>query len=293
MFVSRSPITLVIHLLLQSLQYSHNMLTSTLLSALATAATASAAKTYLAYAWNETAPEIHGKAVQARNGYFYLGGQAFPVCADDDFDCAAQNKTLITGPLPSKYSTNYDGFFMDITDSEVQEIVTSPNTGGLLYTMPKTELAILDYKTRETINTPFSIDLDDYSNQTVLRFNGNDFVSCPSLQLDWGNQPYTVKAASYGDIVYTEDGKGLVCTPFKMRLVETDLPAPVYYKNPCTSAQGSVSGQEGQILCPDSMIDECWDGCTDAEKADWTVKVVSGEQCQCKFNPEKATGYGA
>ena len=129
------------------------MLTSTLLSALATAATASAAKTYLAYAWNETAPEIHGKAVQARNGYFYLGGQAFPVCADDDFDCAAQNKTLITGPLPSKYSTNYDGFFMDITDSEVQEIVTSPNTGGLLYTMPKTELAILDYKTRETIWT--------------------------------------------------------------------------------------------------------------------------------------------
>lgn len=249
------------------------MLTSTLLSALAAAATASAAKTYLAYAWNDTAPEIHGMAVQARNGYFYLGGQTYPVCADDDFDCAVQNKTILKGPTTSKYSNNNDGFFMDILDSQPQEVVTLPRTGEVVYTLPKTELAHEETVTSGSINTPFSVDHDDFSDQTVLRFNGNDWVSCPTHQqyADYGYQPYSIRALSYGDLIYKE---GLVCTPFKMRLVETDLPAPQYYKYPCTPSQGELSGQPGHITCPDAMLYDCTydDYCSAAQDKAWAIR---------------------
>lgn len=264
------------------------MLASTLFSTLATASTVSAAKAYMAYAWNNTAPEIHGMALQARAGNFYLGGDAYPVCEDDDFDCLVHNKTLITGPLPSKYSDNFDGFFMHITDDQPQEMITSHDGPDLRYTLPKTDLAtVLGDKYFGAVNTPFSVDFDDFSNQTVLRFNGNDFAACYTTYNFWGHQPYVVYALSYGDKVYREN---LGCTPFKMRLVETDLRAPAYYKYPCLSAPPA----EG-VTCVDTLPqNSCFDSpdsayCSDADKKAWAIKdTPKGYQCHC----EGDTGYG-
>ncbi|KAI4721880.1 hypothetical protein E4T48_01787 [Aureobasidium sp. EXF-10727] len=281
------------------------MLSSTLLSALSAATTVSAAKTYLAYAWNETAPEIHGMAVQARNGYFYLGGQAYPHCAEDAFDCI-HNQTLITGPSTSKYSENLDGFFMSITDAQPQEIVTAPKTGELLYTLPKTELAsmVVQAYSGGSINTPFSVDHDDFSGETVLRFNGNDFASCPthSQVQEYGWQPYSIRALSYGGLVYKDQvyQVGVECIPFKMRLVETELPAPEYYEYPCTEYYYSVSGQEGHYTCLNSLYYDCSDNdtCTDEEKRVWATKTSVNklqygmELCQCRDFTDGAPGLG-
>lgn len=274
------------------------MLTSTLLSALATATTASAAKTYLAYAWNNTAPEIHGMALQARNGFFYLGGQSYPVCNDDDFDCAVQNKTVITGPSTSKYSDNLDGFFLHIGDPQPQEVVTD-QLGNLLYTLPKTELASLEtIPSWGSINTPFTVDFDDFSNQTVLRFNGNDFASCKTLYqyADYGYQPYTVRALSYGDVIYKEN---LGCTPFKLRLVETDLEAPEYYKYPCSPGAELNSRFPGYFACPDAYPYACSapdEYCSDADKKAWTIRnstIIPGHLCQCREYGQYPAGKGA
>lgn len=267
-------------------------------TALAAVSTAAAAKTYLGYAWNETAPEIHGTALQGRNGYFYLGGQSYPECGSEP--CSVQNKTIITGPLNSKYSNNNDGFFMYIRDSQPQMIATLSNA-DMVYTLPRTDLGDLpSYDTFNlnggTRNTPFSVDFDDFSNQTVLRFNGNDWVSCSThAQYGYyGYQPYSVKALSYGSIAYKEN---LPCTPFKLRLVETFVEeAPLYYKYPCHRL--GRAEKPPPFACLDFGYKGCtWEyvqyvECTKEESDSWTTKVVpyiiggelfgEGGICQCR-----------
>jgi len=194
------------------------MRTSSLLTSLSVVSAVSAAKSYMPYIWNNTALDLHNLPVQARFGRFYAGGDADTVCPTSDPDCYSSNKTILYGPTASKYDDKPEAFWLSILDPQGQEVVTD-GVLGFEYTLPKTDLVLPD---DYAVNTPFHVDLDDFSNQTVLRYNGNDFVTCEPDGIIW--------PLAMGNIVYAG---GFKCTPFKMRLEETDAQPVEYYKRDC------------------------------------------------------------
>jgi hypothetical protein len=96
---------------------------------------AMAAPAWIMHAYNESVPEIHGKAVQATNGAFWLNQQAAAVCPDYDPDCPAKNTTIISGPVYGSGSASGGQYwFMGILQ-EGGQAVSAPGldstTGGL------------------------------------------------------------------------------------------------------------------------------------------------------------------
>lgn len=189
------------------------------LSALAVATIPSVVATpaYIPYAWNDTAPEVHMKPVNAVYGGFNVDQPATVVCPSWDTNCASANTTIITGPANQT-------FFMGTLAGS--QIIWTDDTASLDIT---THGVILRFRTGVAV-APFAVELDDFSNQTVLRFNGNDFVACPIAPdtVEYYTQSVLkVFALSYGSIAYAKQTGP--CYPFKMMLVETDAPAVDHY----------------------------------------------------------------
>lgn len=203
-----------------------------LLSASITAASANeVAKAYIPYVWNTTAPEIHDHPVQAQNGFFYTGGNADGVCPTYEPNCASSNTTIISGPTTSPYNPNVtDAFWLGVLDPHGQEMVMIGH--DFRYTLPKTNLG--NGPNEKAINTPFSVEFDDFSQQTVLRFNGDDWVGCQVLDTVTGRikPDLIVQALTFGSVLWANAFE-YKCTPFKMRLEETTAPAVDYYRRDC------------------------------------------------------------
>ncbi|THZ05686.1 hypothetical protein D6C93_01857 [Aureobasidium pullulans] len=199
------------------------------------------AKAYTPVVWNTTAVvdgiNIHNMPIQARDGAFKVGGDAAGVCPSYDPNCSSQNKTIIS---PGGNRT----MWMGILDSYGQQVVAGDGQ-SLQYTLPKT---YHDTQSGVPWGQSFDVDFDDYSNETVMRFNGDDFVACPS----WGGagitiQPLWDKAAAY---------KFPGCVPIKFRLVETTAPAVDYYQSNC--CQPCTEYYHGPERYP-VHLDKCYD----------------------------------
>ncbi|KAI5204558.1 hypothetical protein E4T39_03585 [Aureobasidium subglaciale] len=157
---------------------------SSIIPALAAmAVSAEAAKAYIPYVWNNTAPAIHDQAVQAKNGFFTVGGDADGICPSYNPNCSSANKTIITGPVSGKYTGNKtEDFWLGITDPKGQQIYVYDQT--LKYTLPRTD--VVSGPEEEAINGPFSVDFDDLAQATVLRFQGNDWAACATFSVAKG-----------------------------------------------------------------------------------------------------------
>lgn len=194
---------------------SHIMHTFAVLSTIVAAVAPSvlAAQAYIPYAWNNTAPEIHGKPVNAWTKRFWINHSPYPSCPSwDPAPCASYNKTIITGPIGQT-------MWMGILEEHGQQIYTDSVDAGLDYQAIGGSVGttdVLDY-------VPFEVEVDDFSNQTVLRFMGNDFVACPEGDIYGAPNAMRVRALSYGGLAYAQQTGP--CFPFKMMLVPTDAPA--------------------------------------------------------------------
>lgn len=180
---------------------------------MATIPSSLATPAYIPYAWNGTAPEVHMKPVNAVYGGFNIDQPATAVCPSWDTDCASKNTTIITGPANQT-------FFMGTLAGS--QMMWTDGTASLDIT---THGVILKSTTDAAV-APFEVELDDFSNQTFLRFNGNDFVACsvaPDTVAYYTQSVLKVFALSYGSIAYAKQIGP--CYPFKMMLVETDAPA--------------------------------------------------------------------
>lgn len=193
------------------------MRTSAIISTLAVGLfpSALAAKAYIPYAWNDTAPEIHGKPVNAVYQQFMVDQTVTAVCPSYDTDCPSKNTTIISGP------TGDATFWMGILNSHGQQIYT--DSAYLEYGSVTGSLGI------SADTSPFTVELDSLINQTVLKFNGCDFVSCPTSSSATLKYPSKVFALSWGSAAFAEaDG---TCYPFKMMLVDTNASAVDYYSS--------------------------------------------------------------
>ncbi|KAI5208455.1 hypothetical protein AUEXF2481DRAFT_30645 [Aureobasidium subglaciale EXF-2481] len=194
----------------------------------AMAVSTEAAKAYIPYVWNTTAPTIHDQAVQAKNGFFTIGGTADGICPSYNPNCSSANKTIITGPVSGKYTGNKtEDFWLGITDSKGQQIYVYDQT--LKYTLPRTD--VVSGPEEEAINGPFSVDFDDLAQATVLRFQGNDWAACASYDIRNGISTI-VQPLVYGGSLW-ENAYGWECTTFKMVLEETDADAVDHYRRDC------------------------------------------------------------
>ena len=113
--------------------------------------------------------------------------------------------------------------WMGILDSYGQQIVSSDGN-SLEYTLPRTNLKL---QSGIGWGQYFDVDLDDYSNETVMRFEGDDFVACQIYPFD--PTQIVIKPLIHIESAY-EFGN---CAPIKFQLVETTAPAPLYYLGSC------------------------------------------------------------
>jgi len=194
----------------------------------AMAVTAEAAKAYIPSVWNSTAPAIHNQLVQAKNGFFEVGGDADGICQDYAPGCPSANSTIISGPVASKYDGNKTtDFWLGITDPKGQQIYVYDQK--LKYTLPRTN--VVSGPDESAINGPFSVEYDDLAQGTVLRFQGNDWAACKTFNVRQGIRTI-VQPLVYGGSLW-EHAFGWECTPFKMTLEETDAPAVDHYRRDC------------------------------------------------------------
>jgi hypothetical protein len=193
------------------------MRTSIISAVAVMAMSAEAAKSYIPYVWNNTAPAIDGQLVQAINGLFNVGGTADGKCSGA---CPSANKTVIT-------QKSNDDFWLNVADPQGQQMYVFDQE--LKYTLPKTDK--VSGPDEQAINGPFSIDFDDYAQETVLRFQGNDWAACKAFDVNKGIT-LEIQPLVYGGSLWA-NAYNWECTPFKMRLEETDAPAVDYYRRDC------------------------------------------------------------
>lgn len=136
--------------------------------------------------------------------------------------------------------------WMGILDSYGQQVVSE---GGetLAYTLPRTYSKI---QSGIPWGQSFDVDYDDYSNETVMRFEGNDFVACQIYTFD----PTEIIIKPLYDIVAAYEFGN--CTPIKFQLQETTAPAVEYYHGSC--CEPCTEYYSGPDRYP-VILDSCYD----------------------------------
>lgn len=240
------------------------MKTTTLASLMASPLAVIAAPAWTMVAYNESYPEIHGKAITADSGTFWVNNPtSAAVCPAYDPECPAANTTIISGPVYGNGTTAQNEYwFMGILQSSGQQMRPAGldnSYGGLPLKYAAVGAAeigigvwdaardsapglVLDNSTVETLGTPTI-----RSKATVRPYT---WMACPDVTYPYPaslDQVNLSAPLSISTITYADSDNYPYCVRLEITLVPTTLAAPDFYY--CDGCQNRCDGIYGASSC--------------------------------------------